>query len=136
MDTVNQTPTGTFVYDGRQGADGHRVQDAINDRALTSDVLGTSKENAIETLDAKFHSERAARDLQASTLRSETTTVREVMLTRLEVKDAEIRASQRHGEVRAELAALRAEGQQRQIDQLRSDGLASQLSRILTKIGA
>jgi hypothetical protein len=55
-------------------------------------------------------------------------------------KDAEIRAVERHSELKAELAAMRAEGLSRELSALRADTgnekLASVLARIATKLGA
>lgn len=59
----------------------------------------------------------------------------EALRTQLAVKDSEIRALERHSEVKAELAAFRADTLQRDISSLRDGGLTKALDAIAKKLG-
>lgn len=113
------------------GGDDDSVQQAV----LTSHTGASVERNQ----DAGFSSVRAQfvhRDVVGGAKDAQL----ESMRTQLAVKDSEIRALERHSDVKAELASMRAEGLARELNALRADSgnekLASVLARIALKIGA
>lgn len=113
------------------GGDDDSVQQAV----LTSHTGASVERNQ----DAGFASVRAQfvhRDVVGGAKDG----IAESLRVQLAVKDAEIRGLERHSEIKAELAAMRAEGLSRELNALRADSgnekLASVLARIATKVGA
>lgn len=114
------------ILTSHTGASVERNQDAQfaagRDRALTADVYGTSKDNAIVSLENRVEVERSAR-----------------------VSDRH--RDRQFAELKSELAAMRAEGAAREIASLRADlgetkataraeKAESLLARLVTKLGA